>query len=62
MRMASHLGNVRLMAVILVTGMSGVGKSTALAQLARRGHLEIDTRMPAEEVADELERIARAER
>jgi dephospho-CoA kinase len=31
------------MAVILVTGMSGAGKSTALAQLARRGHLVVDT-------------------
>jgi len=31
------------MAVILVTGMSGTGKSTALAELARRGHRVVDT-------------------
>ena len=31
------------MAVILVTGMSGAGKSTALAELARRGHRVVDT-------------------
>jgi shikimate kinase len=30
-------------AVIFVTGMSGAGKSTALAELARRGHSVIDT-------------------
>jgi shikimate kinase len=31
------------MARILVTGMSGVGKSTLLAELARRGHGTVDT-------------------
>ena len=31
------------MAVILVTGMSGTGKSAALAELARRGHRVVDT-------------------
>jgi shikimate kinase len=31
------------MAVVLVTGMSGTGKSTALAELARRGHRVVDT-------------------
>ncbi|HJV13369.1 MAG TPA: AAA family ATPase [Propionibacteriaceae bacterium] len=31
------------MTVIFVTGMSGAGKSTALAELARRGHSVIDT-------------------
>jgi RNase adaptor protein for sRNA GlmZ degradation len=31
------------MTVVLVTGMSGVGKSTALAELARRGHRVVDT-------------------
>jgi shikimate kinase len=31
------------MAVILVTGMSGAGKSTVLAELARRGHVVVDT-------------------
>jgi shikimate kinase len=31
------------MARILVTGMSGTGKSTVLAELARRGHLTVDT-------------------
>jgi dephospho-CoA kinase len=30
-------------AVVLVTGMSGTGKSTALAELARRGHRVVDT-------------------
>ena len=29
--------------VVLVTGMSGVGKSTALAELARRGYATVDT-------------------
>ncbi|WP_369138261.1 AAA family ATPase [Modestobacter versicolor] len=31
------------MAVVLVTGMSGVGKSTVLGELARRGHAVVDT-------------------
>jgi adenylate kinase family enzyme len=31
------------MAAVLVTGMSGTGKSTALAELARRGHRVVDT-------------------
>lgn len=31
---------------LLLTGMSGTGKSTALAQLARRGHAVIDTDEP----------------
>ena len=31
------------MTVIFVTGMSGTGKSTALAELARRGHRAVDT-------------------
>lgn len=31
------------MAVVLVTGMSGVGKSTALIELARRGRRVVDT-------------------
>jgi shikimate kinase len=31
------------MAAILITGMSGVGKSTALNELARRGHRVVDT-------------------
>lgn len=31
------------MAVILVTGMSGAGKSTALRELGRRGHHVVDT-------------------
>jgi len=30
-------------AVVLVTGMSGTGKSAALAELARRGHRVVDT-------------------
>jgi dephospho-CoA kinase len=31
------------MTVVLVTGMSGSGKSTALTELARRGHRVVDT-------------------
>jgi dephospho-CoA kinase len=31
------------MARVLVTGMSGTGKSTVLAELRRRGHLTVDT-------------------
>ncbi len=31
------------MARVLVTGMSGAGKSTVLAELERRGHLTVDT-------------------
>ena len=31
------------MTVVLVTGMSGTGKSAALAELARRGHRAVDT-------------------
>ncbi len=31
------------MTVVLVTGMSGTGKSSALAELARRGHQVVDT-------------------
>jgi adenylate kinase family enzyme len=31
------------MTAVLVTGMSGAGKSTALAELARRGHRVVDT-------------------
>jgi len=30
-------------AIILVTGMSGTGKSAVLAELAHRGHQTIDT-------------------
>jgi len=28
---------------VLITGMSGTGKSSALAELARRGHSVVDT-------------------
>jgi adenylate kinase family enzyme len=31
------------MTTVLVTGRSGTGKSTALAELARRGHRVVDT-------------------
>jgi len=34
---------VAAVAVVLVTGMSGTGKSAALAELARRGHTVVDT-------------------
>ena len=33
-------------AAVLVTGMSGTGKSTVLAELARRGHRVVDTDDP----------------
>jgi dephospho-CoA kinase len=36
--------------LVLVTGMSGTGKSAVLAELERRGHRVVDK--------DELERIA----
>lgn len=32
-----------LVAAVLITGMSGTGKSAALAELARRGHRVVDT-------------------
>jgi broad-specificity NMP kinase len=38
---APHYGGG--VAVVLVTGMSGTGKSAALAELARRGHWVVDT-------------------
>jgi NAD(P)-dependent dehydrogenase (short-subunit alcohol dehydrogenase family) len=38
-----ELGYRPAMAVVLVTGMSGTGKSAALAELARRGHRVVDT-------------------
>jgi shikimate kinase len=34
---------VRRMSRVLLTGMSGAGKSTVLAELARRGHRVVDT-------------------
>ena len=34
------------MACVLITGMSGTGKSSALAELARRGHAVVDTDEP----------------
>jgi shikimate kinase len=34
---------VPVVARVLVTGMSGTGKSTVLAELRRRGHLTVDT-------------------
>jgi broad-specificity NMP kinase len=34
------------MAAVLVTGMSGTGKSTVLTELARRGHRVVDTDEP----------------
>lgn len=42
------------MTLVLVTGMSGTGKSAALVELARRGYRVVG------EVADELEEIASA--
>ena len=37
---------------ILVTGMSGTGKSTVLRELRRRGHLTVDTDYEAWELSD----------
>jgi dephospho-CoA kinase len=37
------VGYGRPVTVVLVTGMSGTGKSAALAELARRGHKVVDT-------------------
>ena len=34
------------MPIVLVTGMSGAGKSTVLAELERRGHRVVDTDVP----------------
>jgi broad-specificity NMP kinase len=34
---------LRIVVLVLVTGMSGTGKSAALAELARRGHRVVDT-------------------
>lgn len=44
------------MAIILITGMSGAGKSTVLLELERRGHLIVDT-----DYGDWKERIAEHE-
>lgn len=38
-----HRRYVLVVAVVLVTGMSGTGKSVTLAELARRGHRVVDT-------------------
>jgi predicted GTPase len=40
------LGSVIPMATVLVTGMSGAGKSSALAELGRRGYRVVDTGDP----------------
>lgn len=40
------------MARVLVTGMSGAGKSTVLAELSRRGHLTVDTDYDGWELPD----------
>ena len=37
---------MRLTTAVLITGMSGTGKSTLLAELARRGHRVVDTDDP----------------
>lgn len=46
------LGTLASVPVVLVTGMSGTGKSSVLAELARRGHRVVDLDRPgwAEEV------------
>ena len=40
------------MARVLVTGMSGVGKTTLLDELRRRGHLTVDTDYDGWELPD----------
>ena len=57
------------MSRILVTGMSGTGKSSAIAELARRGYRAVDTDDPGwreyrpyVEPSDELHRDEIAER
>jgi dephospho-CoA kinase len=51
-------------ASVLVTGMSGTGKSTALAELARQGFRVVDTDSPAwsEWLPDEAEWLWREDR
>lgn len=39
----AHTATVGVVARVLVTGMSGVGKTTLLDELRRRGHLTVDT-------------------
>ena len=43
---------------ILVTGMSGTGKSSALAELARRGFRTVDTDEPGWTVEDCMDPFA----
>ena len=43
---AEHSEGASARSVVLVTGMSGSGKSTVLAELKRRGHRVIDTDDP----------------
>lgn len=50
-RLARQLPS-RLMARVLVTGMSGAGKSTVLGELRRRGHLAVDTDYDGWELPD----------
>lgn len=42
----------RIMARVLLTGMSGAGKSTVLDELRRRGHLTVDTDYDGWELPD----------
>jgi hypothetical protein len=43
----SGLGSLLGMTRVLITGMSGTGKSTALVELARRGHQVVDADLSA---------------
>ena len=43
---------VDVMARVLLTGMSGAGKSTVLDELRRRGHLTVDTDYDGWELPD----------
>jgi shikimate kinase len=47
---------------VLVTGMSGTGKSTVLAELARRGHRVVDTDYGGYSAADDSGQVWRDDR
>lgn len=47
-----RISTVGVVARVLVTGMSGAGKSTVLAELSRRGHLTVDTDYDGWELPD----------
>lgn len=56
------IATVHLMARVLVTGMSGAGKSTVLDELRRRGHLAVDTDYDGWELPDGTWDVQRMDR